>query len=83
MQNKKGLDAKKMFVVSVMPCTAKKFECTRAEMQNDGMKNVDAVITTRELGSMIKQLVLILKTCLMKNLMNQWDSQLVQLIYLD
>jgi len=51
----KGLDAKKMFVVSVMPCTAKKFECTRSEMQNDGMKNVDAVITTRELGSMIKQ----------------------------
>lgn len=51
----KGLDAKKMFVVSVMPCTAKKFECTREEMQNDGMKNVDAVITTRELGSMIKQ----------------------------
>lgn len=51
----KGLDAKKMFVVSVMPCTAKKFECTREEMQNDGMKNVDAVITTRELGSMIRQ----------------------------
>jgi NADH-quinone oxidoreductase subunit G/NADP-reducing hydrogenase subunit HndD len=51
----KGLDAKNMFVVSVMPCTAKKFECTREEMQNDGMKNVDAVITTRELGSMIKQ----------------------------
>ena len=51
----KGLDAKKMFVVSVMPCTAKKFECTREELQNDGMKNVDAVITTRELGSMIKQ----------------------------
>ncbi len=51
----KGLDAKKMFVVSVMPCTAKKFECTREEMQNDGMMNVDAVITTRELGSMIRQ----------------------------
>lgn len=51
----KGLDAKKMFVVSVMPCTAKKFECSREEMQNDGMMNVDAVLTTRELGSIIKQ----------------------------
>lgn len=51
----KGLDPKKMFVVSVMPCTAKKFECTREEMMNDGMFNVDAVITTRELGAMIKQ----------------------------
>ncbi|MBP1629616.1 MAG: 4Fe-4S dicluster protein [Bacteroidetes bacterium] len=51
----KGLDPKKMFVVSVMPCTAKKFECTREEMMNDGMYNVDAVITTRELGAMIKQ----------------------------
>ncbi len=51
----KGLDAKKMFVVSVMPCTAKKFECSREEMQNDGMMNVDAVLTTRELGTIIKQ----------------------------
>ncbi|MFA6805820.1 MAG: [Fe-Fe] hydrogenase large subunit C-terminal domain-containing protein, partial [Bacteroidales bacterium] len=51
----KGLDAKKMFVVSVMPCTAKKFECVRDEMQNDGMMNVDAVLTTRELGTIIKQ----------------------------
>ena len=51
----KGLDPKKMFVVSVMPCTAKKYECTREEMMNDGMYNVDAVITTRELGTMIKQ----------------------------
>lgn len=51
----KGFDPKKMFVVSVMPCTAKKFECTREEMMNDGMFNVDAVITTRELGAMIKQ----------------------------
>lgn len=41
------------FLLCLAP--AKKFECTRSEMQNDGMKNVDAVITTRELGSMIKQ----------------------------
>jgi NADH-quinone oxidoreductase subunit G/NADP-reducing hydrogenase subunit HndD len=44
-----------MFVVSVMPCTAKKFEIERGEMKNGGMKNVDAVITTRELADMIKE----------------------------
>ena len=48
---KQGIDPKKMFVVSVMPCVAKKFERTRDEMPND----VDAVITTRELARMIKQ----------------------------
>ena len=52
---KEGIDPKKMFVVSVMPCTAKKFERSREEMKNDGLDNVDAVITTRELGRMIKQ----------------------------
>lgn len=44
-----------MYVVSVMPCTAKKFEITRNEMKNDGLPNVDAVLTTRELASMIKE----------------------------
>ena len=48
---KQGIDSKKMFVVSVMPCVAKKFERTREEMPDD----VDAVITTRELARMIKQ----------------------------
>ena len=48
---KEGIDPKKMFVVSVMPCVAKKFERTREEMPDD----VDAVITTRELARMIKQ----------------------------
>jgi NADP-reducing hydrogenase subunit HndD len=46
---------KDIYVVSVMPCTAKKFEIERAEMKNDGEPNVDAVITTRELASMIKE----------------------------
>jgi NADH-quinone oxidoreductase subunit G/NADP-reducing hydrogenase subunit HndD len=49
-----GVPPKDIFVVSVMPCTAKKFEVLRPEMQNDGVPNVDAVITTRELGGMIK-----------------------------
>lgn len=52
---KEEIDPKKMFVVSVMPCVAKKFERTREEMKNDGLDNVDAVITTRELARMIKQ----------------------------
>lgn len=49
-----GIDPKDMFVVSVMPCTAKKFEITRDEMKNDGNFNVDAVITTRELADMVR-----------------------------
>ena len=52
--NKLGLKPEDMFVVSVMPCTAKKSEIARAEMQNDGLPNVDAVLTTRELGDMIR-----------------------------
>ena len=49
-----GVDPKDIFVVSVMPCTAKKFEITRPEMFNNGYPNVDAVLTTRELARMIK-----------------------------
>ena len=52
---KQGIDPKKIYVVSVMPCIAKKFERQRNEMQNDGLYDVDAVITTRELARMIKQ----------------------------
>jgi len=52
---KEGIDPAKICVVSVMPCVAKKFERTREEMKNDGLDNVDAVITTRELAKMIKQ----------------------------
>lgn len=52
---KLGVDPSKMYVVSVMPCIAKKFEKTREEMKNDGLANVDSVITTRELARMIKQ----------------------------
>ena len=50
-----GMDPAKMYTVSVMPCTAKKFEASREEMVNRGVPNVDAVLTTRELGQMIKQ----------------------------
>lgn len=52
---KYGIDRKKMCVVSVMPCVAKKYEVTRPEMEVDGVRDVDYVITTRELARMIKQ----------------------------
>lgn len=51
----KGLDPKDIYVVSVMPCTAKKFEKDRPQLVTGGLKDVDAVITTRELGDMIKR----------------------------
>jgi NADP-reducing hydrogenase subunit HndD len=50
-----GKGAEDIFVVSVMPCTAKKFEAQRAEMKDSGVRDVDIVLTTRELGRMIKQ----------------------------
>lgn len=59
---KLGIDPKKLFVVSVMPCTAKKFEITREEMKHGGMADVDAVITTRELGRMLRQAGIDLRT---------------------
>ena len=52
---KMNLDPKKIFVVSVMPCVAKKYEAQREEMEVDGNRDVDAVITTRELARMIKE----------------------------
>jgi iron only hydrogenase large subunit-like protein len=51
---KAGIDASKMVTVSVMPCTAKKFECNRPEMSDSGFRDVDYVLTTRELARMIK-----------------------------
>lgn len=53
---KLGRKPEDMYVVSIMPCTAKKTECARPEMQNDGVPNVDAVLTVRELGDMIKSM---------------------------
>ncbi len=52
---KAGVDPKNIVVVSVMPCTAKKFEAARPELGHDGMADVDIVITTRELARMIKE----------------------------
>lgn len=51
---REGLDPKKIYSVSVMPCTAKKFECGRPEMSEENLMDVDAVITTRELAQLIR-----------------------------
>ena len=53
--DKVGKKKEDMVVVSIMPCTAKKFECSRDEMADSGVQDVDYVLTTRELGKMIKQ----------------------------
>ncbi len=50
----KGIDPKDVYVVSVMPCTAKKAEIVREENKVDGLADVDAVLTTRECGRLIK-----------------------------
>ena len=52
---KAGIDPKDIAVVSVMPCTAKKFEAARPELGHNGLADVDVVITTRELARMIKE----------------------------
>ena len=50
-----GVENKKIAIISIMPCTAKKFEAARAEFQNEGLRDVDFVLTTQEIGRMIKQ----------------------------
>jgi iron-only hydrogenase group A len=49
-----SLDPAKIFSVSIMPCTAKKFEAERPEMARDGMPDIDAVLTTRELARVLR-----------------------------
>lgn len=52
---KEGIDPKSIVNVSIMPCTAKKFEAAREELSNGELRDVDIVLTTRELARMIKQ----------------------------
>jgi len=51
---KEGIEPGKIFSVSIMPCTAKKFECQRPEMLDNGIPDVDAVLTTRELARILR-----------------------------
>ena len=50
-----NIDPKNIVSVSLMPCTAKKFECQRPEMDDSGFQDVDYAVTTRELAKMIKE----------------------------
>jgi iron only hydrogenase large subunit-like protein len=50
-----GKKPEDVFVVSVMPCIAKKFEASRSEMYDSGARDVDVVLTTRELGELIRE----------------------------
>ena len=52
---KHGIDPKDIYVVSIMPCVAKKYEKARKEMEVNGLRDVDAVLTTREIAKMIKR----------------------------
>ena len=52
---KNNIDPKDLFVVSVVPCTAKKFEVTREEQREGDYDDVDVALTTRELGRMIRE----------------------------
>ncbi|MCQ2400282.1 MAG: iron hydrogenase small subunit, partial [Clostridia bacterium] len=52
---KVGVKPEDMFVVSIMPCTAKKFEKEREQLKTNGLKDVDAVLTTRELAKLIRR----------------------------
>ncbi len=55
--DKQGIDPEHIYVVSIMPCTAKKYEAKREEMSLDGVNpDVDIVLTTRELGKMLRQM---------------------------
>lgn len=51
---KNGIDPKSIYSVSIMPCTAKKFEADRPELGDKGAQDIDAVLTTRELVDMIR-----------------------------
>lgn len=51
-----NIDPAKIFVVSVMPCTCKEFECSREEMNSSGYRDIDVAITTRELAYLIKEM---------------------------
>lgn len=50
-----GVDPAKIKVVSIMPCIAKKYEANRPEMENDGLRDIDYVLTTREYARLVKR----------------------------
>jgi iron-only hydrogenase group A len=59
---KENIDPKNIFSVSIMPCTAKKFEATRSEMTRGALPDIDAVLTTRELAKLLRKFGVVLGT---------------------
>ncbi|PKK90919.1 MAG: ferredoxin [Candidatus Wallbacteria bacterium HGW-Wallbacteria-1] len=57
------IDPRNVHVVSIMPCTAKKFEAQRPEMEVDGIRDVDTVLTTREVAKLLHAFDLDIKIC--------------------
>ena len=70
---KENIDPKKIVVVSIMPCTSKKFEITRGELDIDGLKPVDYILTTHELATMFKSKGIDLKTIKQEEADAPWD----------
>ena len=69
---KAGIDPKDIVSVSVMPCTAKKFEIGRPDEDANGVPDVDFSITTRELARMIKKSASASWICPMRSSMSPW-----------
>jgi len=57
-----GIDPSRIYSVAIMPCTAKKFEAGREEMGRNGLQDIDAVLTTREVAELIRMYGLDLST---------------------
>ena len=55
LPQKLGIERENLVVVAIMPCTAKKYECKRDDLMRNGKADTDFVITTQELGRMIKE----------------------------
>ena len=80
--DKKGIDAKDIVSVAIMPCAAKKYEANRPEMNDSGYRDIDAGLTTRELGLMIKQAGLDFKNLEDSNFDSIMENQVVRVLFL-
>lgn len=73
LAEKEKINPKKIVVVSIMPCTSKKYEALREELNVDGMKPIDYVLTTRELACMFKKHNIDLNEIKDEELDTPWD----------
>jgi iron-only hydrogenase group A len=71
---KEKINPKKIVVVSIMPCTSKKYEATREELNVDGLKPIDYVLTTRELAKLFKKKKIDLNTINEEEPDTPWDK---------